>query len=325
MIPPLISFIIPVYNSERFLEESLLSIQDQSLEEELFEVILVNDGSNDNSLLICEEWCTRNNFHLVNQINSGVGRARNAGLLKASGTYVLFLDSDDLLVPNSINRIIKYLDEECDMLLAEMIIVNKDSVPAITDTFPEEILFKGQGLDYLRTYLHPVFCTHCFFRMEFLLQNNLFFSSHRVSEDRLFMFRTLSVNPRLIRVNQPIYFYMIRDGSITHNKDKNKMRLQVYDQLDVFRRISKVLFTMEPGIQDKGITSLQDNMLSFFRRLVLSGIRINDFKVIAKELRLMKLLPIREGGVNTFLINLVSTFPSLLPLSRGLLKIRIRS
>ena len=118
---------------------------------------------------------------------------------------------------------------------------------------------------------------------------------------------------------------MIRDNSITHILDKSKLCSQVYDQLDVFRCITKVLFTMEPAIQDKGIASLQDNMFSFFRRMFLSGIRVDDFKVIVKELRLMKLLPIRESEAHTFLINLVSAFPSLLPLSRGLLRIRIRS
>lgn len=97
--PISVSVIIPVYNAEFFLADTIKSVLEQSLGN--LEIILINDGSTDNSELICEEYCTQNqNILYFSQSNSGVSVARNLGRVKASGKYLYFLDSDDTLDPH---------------------------------------------------------------------------------------------------------------------------------------------------------------------------------------------------------------------------------
>lgn len=92
----LVSVVIPVYNSERFISEAIESVLNQSLKE--IELILVDDGSTDKSLMICEQFSQMNErVRLLEQKNSGVSNARNNGLKLANGEYIFFMDSDDTI------------------------------------------------------------------------------------------------------------------------------------------------------------------------------------------------------------------------------------
>ena len=93
-----ISVIVPVYNVEKFLSTCLESILDQGLSEQEYEIILINDGSIDGSLAICNLYAkAHSNIHVYSQENQGVSLARNLGMSKARGEWVMFLDSDDYL------------------------------------------------------------------------------------------------------------------------------------------------------------------------------------------------------------------------------------
>ena len=95
----MISLIVPVYNVETYLEECLDSIQNQSYTD--LEVILVNDGSTDDSQAICELYCQADKrFRLINQSNQGQSVARNTGVTASRGEFIAFVDSDDMILPN---------------------------------------------------------------------------------------------------------------------------------------------------------------------------------------------------------------------------------
>ena len=99
-----ISLIVPVYNVENYLERCLLSVENQTFEN--FEVIIVNDGSTDGSLRVIQRFLNRNmNFKLIDQENKGLGEARNVGIKNSCGRYVAFLDSDDFLEPNYLEKL----------------------------------------------------------------------------------------------------------------------------------------------------------------------------------------------------------------------------
>ena len=105
-----ITTIIPVYNAEQYLEECLESIENQI--EKFDEVILINDGSTDNSLKICEKYCKRNNyFRLINQENQGQAKARNVGIKQATGNYIIFIDSDDYIENSMIETLLKSIKQ----------------------------------------------------------------------------------------------------------------------------------------------------------------------------------------------------------------------
>lgn len=98
---PSVSVIVPVYNASRFLPEAIDSLKAQTFDD--FEVILVNDGSTDNSLEICRQACISDTrFRLIDRENGGLSAARNTGLDAATGDYVTFLDADDALMPQAL-------------------------------------------------------------------------------------------------------------------------------------------------------------------------------------------------------------------------------
>ena len=113
-----ISVVIPVYNAEKYLRECLDSLFPQCTDE--VEVILVNDGSKDNSRAICEEYISRGNVNarLINQENSGSLESRNNGVRNASGEYIQFMDADDLLLDDAMATLLDVIHRRnCDMIL----------------------------------------------------------------------------------------------------------------------------------------------------------------------------------------------------------------
>ncbi len=110
---PLVSIIIPVYNAEKYLEETILSALNQTWPNK--EIIIVNDGSTDNSLPIANKFVGPY-VKVYSQVNKGASTARNKGLSKARGDYIQFLDADDLLSPDKINSQVKQLLGNTDTL-----------------------------------------------------------------------------------------------------------------------------------------------------------------------------------------------------------------
>ena len=108
MSEQLLSIIVPVYNVEEYLPHCINSLLDQGLTEKQYEIILVNDGSTDNSPVICQSYVDKYPFiHCYSQKNQGLSGARNTGMKHVKGKYVQFVDSDDFLQPNSIKAVLE--------------------------------------------------------------------------------------------------------------------------------------------------------------------------------------------------------------------------
>lgn len=101
-----LSFIVPVYNTEKYLRDCLDSLISQDVSKEDYEIICVNDGSTDGSLTILQEYAAENrNIHIINKENGGVASARNAGMDAAQGEYIWFVDSDDFVKHNCLGSL----------------------------------------------------------------------------------------------------------------------------------------------------------------------------------------------------------------------------
>ena len=123
---PLLSIIIPVYNSERFLKECLDSVLSQSFSD--FEVIVVDDGSTDSSIQIEEEYSKDSRFVIIRQSNAGQGAARNRALDIAKGKYITFLDSDDAMKPDFLKETLsKIEDGKYDIVVTNYDYINEQS------------------------------------------------------------------------------------------------------------------------------------------------------------------------------------------------------
>ena len=125
---PLVSFIIPTYNTEKYIKATVYSILNQSYED--IEIIAVNDGSTDKSLKILNDIeCNDNRLKIINTKNQGVSSARNTGIDNANGEWIYFIDSDDLLLPNALSVLLKHKDDDIDIIMTEIIKSNETNTP----------------------------------------------------------------------------------------------------------------------------------------------------------------------------------------------------
>ena len=138
----MISVIVPVYNVEKYLEECLDSIQNQTYSD--IEVILVNDGSLDNSKDICEKYCKEDNrFKLINQANQGQSVARNQGVAASTGEFIAFVDSDDIIRQDYLEVLIRYMSEEVDIVESQFTVHKKEF---FNENYKEiNVIFEGDS------------------------------------------------------------------------------------------------------------------------------------------------------------------------------------
>ena len=138
----MISVIVPVYNVEKYLEECLDSIQNQTYSD--IEVILVNDGSLDNSKDICEKYCKEDNrFKLINQANQGQSVARNHGVAASTGEFIAFVDSDDIIRQDYLEVLIRYMSEEVDIVESQFTVQKKEF---FNENYKEiNVIFEGDS------------------------------------------------------------------------------------------------------------------------------------------------------------------------------------
>ena len=138
----MISVIVPVYNVEEYLEECLDSIQNQTYSD--IEVILVNDGSLDNSKDICEKYCKEDNrFKLINQANQGQSVARNHGVAASTGEFIAFVDSDDIIRQDYLEVLIRYMSEEVDIVESQFTVHKKEF---FNENYKEiNVIFEGDS------------------------------------------------------------------------------------------------------------------------------------------------------------------------------------
>ena len=110
-----VSVIVPVYNVENYLRRCIDSLVSQTIDKKDMEVVLVDDGSTDESPAICDEYAERYNYIRAFHIeNNGVSNARNFGMDKAQGKFIMFLDSDDYLSKNSVGSIARFFNKNYD-------------------------------------------------------------------------------------------------------------------------------------------------------------------------------------------------------------------
>lgn len=119
MEQPLVSIIVPVYNGEQTIERCLVSLRNQTYDN--IEIIVVNDGSSDHTKIILERYAKADKrFRLIHKKNTGVSDSRNVGIRHAKGKYLQFVDGDDWLVKNAVERMVQTAEEnQCDMIISD--------------------------------------------------------------------------------------------------------------------------------------------------------------------------------------------------------------
>lgn len=224
-----ISVVLPIYNAEKYLDETLSSLVNQTIGIQDMQIILVDDGSSDSSLEICQAFkdAHPDNTVVIHQENAGVSAARNAGLDVVQGEYVAFLDSDDLWSESSFENALRFFeDNDVSLLVAKLSLFERSSWHPLGYRFNNEHII---DLDLAQCSVQPTI-GNCIFRSE-AIANIRFDTDLSTSEDTLFIARALLSDPRYGVSPKCEYFYRKRDDESSLSQQntmaKNLQNLEV--------------------------------------------------------------------------------------------------
>ena len=213
-----LSIIIPVYNVEKYVGRCIESCLDQDLPKDQYEVLVVNDGTKDNSVAVVEKYITpENNVTLIHRENGGLSAARNTGLQHAQGEYVWFVDSDDWITESALTAIFDELRNDIDILQIQHRLVydNHSYDKDVIDEY-EYGIKDGPYITKNGKVTIPV--PFAIYRREFLIENNLKFVEGILHEDMEFKPRAVYLAKKISSTKHICYnYYKGNINSITSN------------------------------------------------------------------------------------------------------------
>lgn len=243
MIEPHISVIIPIYNLESYIEQTLKSVLNNGFDD--FEIVCVDDGSTDSTAKICERFVGKcSKIKLLSTENNGVSSARNIGLKNASGKYVVFMDGDDTLAYGALTTIYKHTLEGYDILVFGAEIIGESS------DYPDDFIKgtdPGSGeYEYSPNVLFGLngvfpFVWNKAYRRDFLLENNLEFDSDlRLGEDQVFSLTVFPAAKKILFISDKLYIYRFqRPDSVSTSMGKDDY-IRCACHLDDLEKISEL-------------------------------------------------------------------------------------
>ena len=229
----LVSIIVPIYNVEKYLEKCVCSILNQDYNN--LEVILVNDGSTDKSLEICERLQKKDNrIKIINQKNLGVSAARNNGFYYSKGDYICFIDSDDIIEIDMVSTLVKLLQEnECEVANCNIHIIEKDKTERNFYTNKNIKIYNSSELKkyfLLGKVSHA--CWDKMYKREVLEKVNFVLNS--TSEDRYFCWKLYKTINKMVVTSKVGYHYIRKnENSITSRPLSLKNISRIEEALNV--------------------------------------------------------------------------------------------
>lgn len=223
----LISIIIPVYNKEKYLNDCLTSVAIQDYKN--IEVIIINDGSTDNSDKIIRKWISNDSrFRCLSQENRGVSYARNIGISNAKGKYIFLLDADDTLERGAISKLVNYaVKTEADIIIGNHKEITNGKVSKKTD-FKEKII-KQEELKLLETKIDMfitngrpmVMAGNKLYKLDFIRKSGIKFEENVLAEDFLFNLKCYVNSPVIQIVSDYTYNYNILQNTRSRSYNPN--------------------------------------------------------------------------------------------------------
>lgn len=231
---PLVSIIIPIYNVSEYIDRGIKNILQQNYPN--FEILLVNDGSTDDSASLCDLWAQKDSrIRVFHKVNEGAGSARNVGILNALGKYIYFFDIDDYADAD----LLSYNVEIMETKEVDYILFGFRTITPHQNNLQDEVSFKEKEIrsnDELKEVYVDTFvlCRHGngfpwnkFYRRSFLIEHNLLFENQRIQQDEVF---NLNLYPYLDKAyisSRVLYTYYI------YNKGNTRVRF-IPDRFDIY-------------------------------------------------------------------------------------------
>lgn len=252
----MISIIIPVYNVEKYIDKCLQSIFNQTFKD--YEVIIVNDGSTDNVEAKINPYVKKyKNIKYIRQKNQGVAAARNKGLANASGEYILFVDSDDFLKEDLLEKVHKRIVEtNSDMVIFSYCDYygennNRNKVHKMNDC--------SNGRKIIDLVLEfKCICYACtkLFKKDLLVKHKFKFENLKITEEWYPVFKEICESKKINILDEPLYYYVKRDTSALSTISKNS----IDDYLYSVKKIRKYLKENNVKYSNRSMTAFNANI-----------------------------------------------------------------
>ncbi len=217
-----LSIIVPVYNVADYLPKCMSSLLTQDLED--CEILLIDDGSTDGrSGALCDEYARKSPslVRVIHQENGGLGAARNTGLTHARGEYLLFVDSDDYLADGTLRTLAPAMDQGMDVVIFRFLYERDGAViPAAQDELPFGRSVRLAELPSL--LLAPPNACNKLWRRSLFTENHICFPVGLWYEDMATTAKLLARAEKILPIRDALYYYVLRDGSITHNRNMTR-------------------------------------------------------------------------------------------------------
>ena len=286
----MISVIIPVYNVEKYLDQCIKSVIDQSYTN--FECILINDGSTDYSGEICEHWATQDKrIKVIHQKNQGVSEARNKGIEISQGEYIVFIDSDDWVEINYLNDLM--VDDSSDYVVSGLINEHYNKTEIICPTEKQIISISAEDINNFAAIFDsfllfgPVVKRY---KRSIINQNNIRFNTNiSYGEDLIFNFEYLNYCNLINVINIANYHYRKYETNTLSTKPINNYFEINYNQWNFLYK-----FFESRNMLISPITNILYNRLWYI--ICVSIFKTKDLSLNLKQsyLRLKKILSIPE-------------------------------
>lgn len=310
----IISTIIPVYNASLFLEKCLNSLLNAQIEGLDNEIILVNDGSSDNSLEICDQYAgLHKNISVFSQENQGPSVARNLGIEKAAGEYITFVDSDDFVEKDYFKQII------CAVKLypnTEIITFGYYKVDNISrtekfavNTFDRLLNKKDIRLLLQDTidYNYLLFPVNKLYKKSLVVNSGLFPTYLRLGEDTIFNLKLFYNASSAVFIQKSIYNYFYNSASVTSQRYKPELIKQMEDHFSEKLKFYQSNIDLNKEIYFKDIARV--NLEKTFYALLANSLARKDLKLVEelKSIRDTKLIEFGFENLNLMEIKKVQS------------------
>ena len=316
---PLISVIVPIYGVEKYLEQCLDSILNQTYRQ--LEIILVDDGSPDRCGDICDRYASQDSrIKVIHQTNQGLSAARNAGMDIAIGEYISFIDSDDYIVPQYYEKMLEGFKQYPDApIIACLIYQDKDG----------QITRLSPNWHTTQPVFHSslTFCEECLLgKMTVAVWNKLFraellkdirFRVGRIFEDSLFMHDLSPILKQypgdVVVIPHYLYYYRIRQGSICHGEEPNIIG-SLHSYLDIITESKE----QNPEFAQKLEIQCQQNIINFNGQLELNkewGKKYAPtFRPLMKQIPWRRIFSFQASWKGKIAMLIIRLYPPLYPI-----------
>lgn len=253
----MVSIVVPVYNVEKYLKECVESILLQSYTN--FELILVDDGSTDNSGKICDSYRNNTKVKVIHKQNAGLGLARNTGIEEAKGKYVTFIDSDDYWFPNALEELMTVMElEKADTCVGGYTRVSNEGEILLEERPQLQVFHTNEEVRKLffprllgsspskKDAFRPS-VWNAVYSLDIIREKKLKFPSERVyiAEDMIFDLEYYLYANRVVTVPSPGYCYRVTPGSLTQKYNEERFEKVVFLYEAVFNKLKEYQYDEE--------------------------------------------------------------------------------